>query len=99
MLQESSIIEALKSVYDPEIPLNIVDLGLIYSVDINEDEVSIQMTLTAVGCPMANYISDSAKQAIMNVEGVDSVNISIIWEPRWTPERISTDGRKSLGMV
>lgn len=90
---------ALRKVYDPEIPVNLVDLGLIYDVSVEEKDVSVEMTLTAVGCPMHSVITQNVKDAIEKLEGVRQANVKIVWEPRWTPDRISDDGRKTLGMV
>lgn len=98
MVSETAVVEALKQCYDPEIPVNVVDLGLIYSVQIADSQVDIQMTLTAVGCPMSSYISDDAKSKVMAVDGVESVNVNIVWEPRWSPDMITPDGRRKLGM-
>ncbi len=99
MPDKNTVIAALKEVYDPEIPVNIVDLGLIYAVEIDEDMVRVKMTLTAAGCPMHGFISESARRVVESIEGVRSAEVEIVWEPRWTPDRISMDGRKSLGML
>ncbi len=98
MLSEDKILEALRNVYDPEIPVNLVDLGLIYSTKIDEDNVHITMTLTATGCPMHTVISQNVKAAVEALEGVSQANVEIVWEPRWNPEMISPDGRIALGM-
>jgi len=98
MITKEQIIETLKSVYDPEIPVNIVDLGLIYNVEVNENNIKVDMTLTAPGCPMASYIAKMAEEALKKIEGVGDVKVNIVWEPRWTPEMISEEGKKVLGM-
>ena len=98
MLNEKTVMDALKTVFDPEIPVNIVDLGLIYTVDIDVDVVKVRMTLTAVGCPMHSVISENARRAVESLERVRRADVEIVWEPRWTPDRISPEGRKSLGM-
>jgi probable FeS assembly SUF system protein SufT len=96
--------DALKQCFDPEIPLNIVDLGLIYDLKISEPsesgnyQVNVQMTLTAQGCGMGPVIADDAKQQIELIPEVESANVSIIWEPPWNPHMISEPGRKQLGL-
>jgi len=98
MPTEKTIIEALRKVYDPEIPVNLVDLGLIYDTRIDGDEVHIKMTLTAVGCPMHTVISQNVKSAVEALDDVREAKVEIVWEPRWSPERISPEGRVALGM-
>lgn len=98
MLSENTIIEALRKVYDPEIPVNLVDLGLIYSTRIDDGTVNIKMTLTATACPMHTIISQNVKEAIEALEGVKEAVVDIVWEPRWNPEMISPEGRIALGM-
>lgn len=98
MISETMVVEALKQCYDPEIPVNVVDLGLIYSVQIEGRSVDIQMTLTAKGCPVSSYISEDAQSKVMAVEGVEQVRVNIVWEPRWSPDMITPDGRRKLGM-
>lgn len=99
MNKRDEIMEALKNVYDPEIPVNIVDLGLIY--DLNYDEsngkVYVKMTLTAPGCPMGNYILRDAEMVIREIEGVKDVEIEITYDPPWSPEMMSSDAKKDLG--
>lgn len=98
MISEATILEALRKVYDPEIPVNLVDLGLIYSTIVDGDSVKIKMTLTATGCPMHSVISQNVKTAVDAIEGVSQTSVEIVWEPRWTPEMISPEGRVALGM-
>ena len=97
-LNKDKIIDALKEVYDPEIPVNIVDLGLIYDVDINGTDVDVKMTLTAAGCGMGPYIAQQAEWAISELEDVEDVNVNIVFDPPWDPERITEDGKKLLGI-
>ena len=92
------IYESLKAVYDPEIPVNIVDLGLIYDVQINDSNVYVQMTLTAPGCGMGPYIAQQAEWAIQEIEGVEEVEIELVFEPAWSPDLISEDARAQLGI-
>ncbi len=92
------IYDSLKAVYDPEIPVNIVDLGLIYDVQVNDSNVYVQMTLTAPGCGMGPYIAQQAEWAIQEIEGVEDVEIELVFEPAWSPDLISEDARAQLGI-
>ena len=101
MVQElgvQDIYESLKAVFDPEIPVNIVDLGLIYDVQVNDSNVYVQMTLTAPGCGMGPYIAQQAEWAIQALDGVEEVEIELVFEPAWTPDLISEDARAQLGI-
>ncbi len=98
MITEDKVMDALKKCYDPEIPVNVVDLGLVYDVHVDEARVNVKMTLTAMGCPMSAQISEDARNKIQAIEGVEHAQVDIVWEPRWSPEMISTAGRKTLGM-
>ena len=90
---------ALKDVYDPEIPVNVVDLGLIYGVTVDDNNhVHVDMTLTAAGCGMGPFIAQQAEWAIADIDGVKDVDVEISFEPPWSPDRITEDGRKLLGL-
>ena len=94
------IVMACKSVYDPEIPVNIYDLGLIYTIDIKEDNaVSVIMTLTAPGCPVAEVMPGWVQEAVLSVDGVDSAFVDMVWDPPWTPERMSMRAKLELNML
>ena len=96
---ERDIIMALRQVYDPEIPVNVYDLGLIYEIKVNEDhEVYIQMTLTAPNCPMADYVMEQVKTAVQDVPGVVSVKIDLVFEPVWDKSRMSEEALVELGL-
>ncbi len=96
---EEQILEALKVVKDPEIPINVVDLGLIYGVKIHPNGVvDVDMTLTAIGCPVQDMIKADAELAIMRVPGVKGVNVDFVWSPPWTPAKMSEEGKKQLRM-
>ena len=97
-VNQEEVIEALKNVYDPEIPINVVDLGLIYDVQVNEGNIFIQMTLTAPGCGMGPMIAQQAEWAISEVDGVEDVQVEMTFDPPWSPELISEDGKKLLGL-
>ncbi len=93
------IIAALKTVYDPEIPVNIYDLGLIYNIDINDDKfVKIDLTLTAPGCPVAHLFPNMVKGAVTAVEGVSNAEVELVWDPPWNQEMMSEAAKLELGM-
>lgn len=94
-----AVIEALKTVFDPEIPVNIYDLGLIYQVNIDEKHhVRIDMTLTSPGCPVAQTFPGTVEQAVNQVEGVADCTVELVWDPPWTQERMTEAARLELGM-
>ena len=94
------IIDAVCSVYDPEIPVNIWELGLIYGIDIDrERRVHVQMTLTAPGCPSARALPMEVERTVRGVEGVTDVFVEVVWEPPWSPERMSDAAKLQLGML
>ncbi|MCY3769487.1 MAG: SUF system Fe-S cluster assembly protein [Gammaproteobacteria bacterium] len=93
------VIEALKTVYDPEIPVNIYDLGLIYKVDIQNRFVDIDMTLTAPGCPVAHTFPGMVERSVALVSGVEGAAVELVWDPPWTPELISEAARLELGLI
>ncbi len=97
-LTSEEVRDVLKNVYDPEIPVNIVDLGLIYDIQIEEGDVYVQMTLTAPGCGMGPMIAQQAEWAISEVEGVEDVQVEMTFDPPWSPDLISEDGKKLLGI-
>jgi metal-sulfur cluster biosynthetic enzyme len=94
----SLIHEALRNVYDPELGVNVVDLGLIYVVDVNnEGHVTITMTLTTPGCPMHESIGDGVGVALQDIPGITSGEIRLVWDPPWDPSRMTEEGRHMLG--
>jgi FeS assembly SUF system protein len=93
------IIGALKCVYDPEIPVDIYELGLIYDIQIDDGHVHIDMTLTAPACPVAGTMPGTVKSAVEQVPGVRSCEVDLVWEPQWTPERMSEGARLQLGFM
>ena len=95
---KAEIIDALREVYDPEIPINVYDLGLIYTIEPNNGQVHIKMSLTSPTCPTADYIQEMITSAISAVQGVKDVEIELTFEPRWTPDRVSEDAREELGL-
>ena len=93
-----AVIDTMKNVYDPEIPVNVVDLGLVYGVDVDEGDVHVLMTLTAAGCGMGPMIAQQAEWAISELEGVEDVEVEMTFDPPWSPELITEDGKKLLGI-
>jgi len=98
VLGQDSVMEALKDVYDPEIPVNVVDLGLIYTVEVADGDVHVEMTLTAPGCGMGDYISQQAEWRIAEIDDVEDVQVDVVFDPPWTPDMITEDGKRLLGI-
>jgi len=98
MVSEETVLETIKQIIDPEIGINIVDMGLIYGVDINNTNVDITMTLTSPGCPAGGQIINGTQHVTQQMEGVDEVNINVVWTPRWSPEMMSEDAKDELGI-
>lgn len=95
---EERIVDVLKTVYDPEIPVNIYDLGLIYKVDVRDDgDVDIDMTFTAPSCPAADFILEDVRQKVDSVEGVKSANVNLVFEPTWDQSMMTEEARVELG--
>ena len=99
MITEENVMDALRQCFDPEIPMSIVDLGLIYDVAIKEGIVDIKMTLTTPGCGMAANISEDARGKVESIEGVKEVNIQIVWDPPWSPDRMNEEAKSRLGFA
>lgn len=97
--REGAILQNLKKIYDPEIPMNIVDLGLIYGFEWKGDDVTLHMTLTAPGCPVAGILADEVKAAVEKAPKVHSATVDMIWEPAWTPERMSDFAKRQFGYL
>lgn len=96
---EREIVIALRQVYDPEISVNVYDLGLIYELKVDQDQkVKIVMTLTAPNCPMADYVVDQVKEAVLDVPGVVDCEIELVWEPAWDQSRLSEEAKIELGL-
>ncbi len=95
--RERLITEGLKQVYDPEIPMNIVDLGLIYGFEWSGDDVKLRMTLTAPGCPVAGILAEEVKTVVEKVPNVHGATVELVWEPPWTPERMSDFAKRQFG--
>ncbi len=93
------LVEKLKTVFDPEIPVDIYELGLVYKVDVSDDrDVMVEMTLTAPGCPVAGEMPDWVKDAVMSVPGIRSCNVDLVFDPPWDPSRMSDEAKLQLNM-
>jgi probable FeS assembly SUF system protein SufT len=97
-IDDKELWDALRTCYDPEIPVNIVDLGLVYDVKIGENRVDVKMTLTAMGCGMGPVIAQQAKDKLLACRGVKDADVQIVWEPPWNQGMITDDGKKRLGI-
>ncbi len=97
--ERESLMAALRQVMDPELGCNIVDLGLVYGVESTGGNVTVTMTLTTRGCPMNGFISAGVEQALLAVEGVEEVEVRIVWDPAWTTDRMSPEVRRSIGLA
>jgi FeS assembly SUF system protein len=98
-VSETAVLDAICTVYDPEIPVNIYELGLIYVVDIKDDgAVRVEMTLTAPGCPSAQELPEMVREAVLGVPGFTGATVETVWEPAWDPSRMSEEARLSLNM-
>ena len=98
MVTKEQVYEALQDCYDPEIPVNIVDLGLVYDVEVADDTVEVKMTLTAPGCGMGGMIAANAESLIREIPGVKEASVDLVWDPPWDPSRISEEARQKLGI-
>lgn len=97
---EEAIIDGLKTVFDPEIPVNVYDLGLIYEIDIKETmDVEVEMTLTAPGCPMADYIVNEVKEKVEQVEDIKECTVNLVFEPAWDKDMMTEEAQLELGML
>jgi metal-sulfur cluster biosynthetic enzyme len=98
-VKPEDVIEVLRECFDPEIPVNIVDLGLIYDIAIKPARVDIKMTLTALGCPMAAEVMSDVRDHLLTLPGIQDAGVDIVYEPVWSPERMTEEARWELGMV
>lgn len=97
---EEKVVEMLRTVYDPEIPVDIYSLGLVYKIDLaNDGALTVDMTLTAPNCPMADFILEDVRQKLESIEGVTSVNVNIVFEPEWTQDMMSEEAKLELGLL
>jgi metal-sulfur cluster biosynthetic enzyme len=97
-VSKEAVIEALKNVFDPELPISVWDMGLIYDIGAKGNAVHVKMTLSSPGCPMHSMIARSVEDAVSRVKGVKKAIVEVVWEPPWSPERMSEEAKKILGM-
>jgi FeS assembly SUF system protein len=98
-VKPEDVLEVLREVYDPEIPVNVVDLGLVYGIDIQPERIDVKMTLTALGCPLAGEFMTDVRDHLLSLSGVKDAGVELVYDPPWTPERMSEEARWDLGMV
>lgn len=97
--RETLVLQALKKIYDPEIPMNIVDLGLVYAFDWSGDELTLKMTLTSPGCPVAGILAEEIKAAVEKVPKIARATVDMVWEPAWSPDRMSVFAKRQFGYL
>ena len=98
MPTQEEVYDALRTCYDPEIPVNIVDLGLVYEVQVIDQKIGVKMTLTTQGCGMGGYITSEAEQKILDLPDVQEAKVELVWEPPWEPSMMSLEAKKTLGL-
>lgn len=98
---EEKIVEMLKTVYDPEIPVNVYDLGLIYRIELSDDltQLDVDMTMTAPSCPMADFIIEDVRQKLETIAGLTTVNVNLVFEPEWTQDLMTEEAKLELGLL
>lgn len=97
-LKSEKLVEALKEVFDPELGYNIVDLGLVYEVATEGGDVTVTMTMTTPGCPAQEAITNGVSQCLTEQDGVESVEVNVVWEPRWSPQSMSSEAKEHFGV-
>ncbi len=98
---EDQVVELLKTVFDPEIPVNVYDLGLIYRIELSDDltQLDVDMTMTAPSCPMADFIVEDVRQKLETIEGLKTVNVNLVFEPEWSQDMMTEEAKLELGML
>jgi FeS assembly SUF system protein len=99
LVSKDEIVTVLKDCYDPEIPINIWDLGLVYDINIENDSVGVKMTLTAPGCMMGGMIAEEVKAKIKAMSGVKDAKVELVWDPPWTPDKMSEEAKAQMGIA
>ena len=98
-VREEDVLNALREVYDPELPFNVVDLGLVYGVEVNGKKIKVKMTLTTLGCPLSVYLVDMVEEVIkQKIPEVEDVKVELVFDPPWTPDRMAPEVRRLLGL-
>ena len=98
MVTEKEVMGALSEVMDPELGISLVDLGLIYGVEVQGEKVGVKMTFTTPACPMVHFLVSSVEDAVKKVKGVNEVDVQLVWDPPWTPDKMSDAGKEKLGL-
>ena len=98
---EEKVIDMLKTVYDPEIPVNVYDLGLIYRIELSDDltQLDVDMTMTAPSCPMADFILEDVRQKLESIEGLTTVNVNLVFEPEWSQDMMTEEAKLEMGLL
>lgn len=97
---EEKVVEYLRTVYDPEMPVDVYSLGLVYKIDLEDSgDLNVDMTMTAPSCPMADFILEDVQMKLSSIEGVKSVNVNLVFEPEWTPDMMSEEAKLELGFL
>jgi len=98
---EEKVIDLLKTVYDPEIPVNVYDLGLIYRIELSDDltQLDVDMTMTAPSCPMADFILEDVRQKLESIEGLTTVNVNLVFEPEWSQDMMTEEAKLEMGLL
>lgn len=99
MIDNSFVVEKLKTIYDPEIPVNIYDLGLIYKIEITGNDVHVVMTLTTATCPAAAFMPEEVRSVLEEIPSIGNITVDVVYEPKWTRERMSAEAREQLGFA
>ena len=99
MVTRDEIVTVLKDCYDPEIPINIWDLGLVYDINVQDGNVGIKMTLTAPGCMMGGMIAEEVKSKIKAMQGVNDAKVELVWDPPWSPDKMSPEAKAQMGIA
>jgi FeS assembly SUF system protein len=99
LVSKDEIVTVLKDCYDPEIPINIWDLGLVYDINVENENVGIKMTLTAPGCMMGGMIAEEVKAKIKAMAGVKDAKVELVWDPPWTPDKMSPEAKAQMGIA
>jgi FeS assembly SUF system protein len=99
LVSKDEVVTVLKDCFDPEIPINIWDLGLVYDINIDNENVGIKMTLTAPGCMMGGMIADEVKAKVKAITGVKDAKVELVWEPPWTPDKMSEEAKAQMGIA
>ncbi len=98
MITKEDVVKVLKDCYDPEIPVNVWDLGLVYDIQIETEKINVKMTLTAPGCPMHTMISEDVRSKLLSLDGVKEATVQMVWDPPWSPDKMSEEAKAQLGV-